>query len=436
MGGGSSAPVDTFTIQYNDGGAGGAAPGGAKKKGKKNKVGDAAVEQTPVEEIGGAAAGAAAALAGKGKPSAAKAKMLKAKNALAVQRAFSNAGEMRGQREHRKANSKHGWIAKDMTVGPNCTVKKFEVDRIIGMGLMGTVRIAKWKKDNTYCVVKAIKKDYVTRHNDGRHVQNERRILNDLDHPFIVRLFGTFQDPHRIFFVMEYIAGGELFSRLVKKDSFSANVSKFYIAEIFLALEYIHESGYCYRDLKPENIMLDEEGHCKVVDFGFCRSCGADERMKTQVGTPAYLSPEQLDGKFTGGYTRIVDWWSLGIITYELMSGKTPFCKSNSESSYAIYMRVQKGKFSFNKKFDNEVKDLVKKLLTADVSKRLTSPTEIRAHPWFADIQFDRVASRRMVPPHVPSIGEPGDTHYFDEYAEEGEYKPKNEIDDSLFAGF
>ena len=99
-------------------------------------------------------------------------------------------------------------------------------------------------------------------------------------------------------------------------------------------------------------------------------------------------------------------------------------------------MRVQKGKFSFNKKFDNEVKDLVKKLLTADVSKRLTSPTEIRAHPWFADIQFDRVASRRMVPPHVPSIGEPGDTHYFDEYPEEGEYKPKNEIDDSLFAGF
>lgn len=99
-------------------------------------------------------------------------------------------------------------------------------------------------------------------------------------------------------------------------------------------------------------------------------------------------------------------------------------------------MRVQKGKFSFNKKFDNEVKDLVKKLLTADVSKRLTTPAEIRAHPWFADIQFDRVASRRMVPPHVPTIGEPGDSHYFDQYPEEDEHKPKNEIDDSLFAGF
>ena len=111
-------------------------------------MGDASVEQTPVEEIGGgssvgAAAGAAAALAGKGKPSAAKARMVKAKNALAVQRAFSSAGEMRGQRENRKASSKHGWIAKDMTIGPNCTIKKFEVDRIIGMGLMGTVRIGR-----------------------------------------------------------------------------------------------------------------------------------------------------------------------------------------------------------------------------------------------------------------------------------------------------
>lgn len=288
-------------------------------------------------------------------------------------------------------------------------------------------------------MLKAIKKEYVTRHNDGRHVQNERRILNDLEHPFIVRLFGTFQDSARIYYVLEYVAGGELFSRLCKKESFSPNVCKFYLSEIFLALEYIHESGYCYRDLKPENIMLDEDGHCKVVDFGFSCECVDNEKMKTNVGTPAYLSPEQLNGKFTNGYTRIVDWWSLGIISYELMSGKTPFCRNNRESSYAIYLRVLKGKISFSNKFDSQIKDLIKKLLTADVDKRLTEPAKIRNHEWFSEMDFDAVAQRRVVPPHVPSIGDPGDCHYFDKYPDEsdsGSARANAEIDDSLFSGF
>ena len=300
----------------------------AKKKNRKRSL-----KPEPEAKPSTGAASPTASGAGKLKEmSAGKKKMLKAKNLIVAANALSSAGAAQQSRQRRMALKPAGWIAKDLNPGPACNPNKFDSGRVIGTGLMGQVRIAKWKKDNSWCVLKAIRKDYVTRHNDGRHVQNERRILNELDHPFIVRLFGTFQDAKRIFFILEYVPGGELFSRLQKKDRFSANIARFYLSEIFLVLEYIHDCGLAYRDLKPENILIDEEGHCKVIDFGFSRDCGPDDKMKTQVGTPAYLSPEQLDGKFTGGYSRIVDWWSFGIITYELATGKTPFCRSNKVS--------------------------------------------------------------------------------------------------------
>jgi len=366
----------------------------------------------------------------------AKKRFLKVKAKIAAGQAFASAGEQRSKREKRKANNKFGWLAKDITVGHSCNPSKFDFSRVIGTGLMGTVRLARYKKDDMWCVVKSIRKDYVTRHHDGRHVQNERKILNDLDHPFVVRLFGTFQDQKRIYFVMEYVVGGELFSRLSKKEKFSANTAKFYLTEIFLALEYVHDCGYAYRDLKPENILLDEDGHCKLVDFGFSRAPNEQGLMRTQVGTPAYLSPEQLNGKFTGGYSRIVDWWSLGIILYELLTGKTPFCKSNRETPYAIYLRVLKGRIWFPMSFDAKAKALIRSLLTADIEKRLREPEHIREDSFFEGIDFEAAYERRLVPPHVPRIGEPGDSHYFDDYPEEQDSADKNPIDQSLFTGF
>lgn len=432
MGAGRSAPVSTYEIEY--------AETSAVATHKDDKKGKAAMKlrakaAAAAKKSGGVAPAPAAeekAAEQGGPPSKAKLKMLKAKNMISAQRAFAEAGGARAARRSRP----HGWIAKDMILGPGTNIKKFELSRVIGMGLMGTVRLAKHRKDGSWCVIKAIRKDYVTRHNDGRHVQNERNILMDLDHPFIVELFGTFQDPKRIYFVMEFVAGGELFSRLRKKEAFSPSVAKFYLAEILLTLQYIHDSGYAYRDLKPENILLDEEGHCKVVDFGFSRACGTSDMMKTNVGTPAYLSPEQLNGKFTNGYGRLVDWWSFGIITYELMTGKTPFCRSNKESSYAIYTRVLKGKISFPSKFDKTGRDMVRKLLTADVSKRLVDPVDIRKHTFLEGINFDAVFERRAIPPHKPTIGEAGDCHYFDEYPDLPDTENKSPVDESLFSGF
>merc|ERR1711991_666952 len=332
-------------------------------------------------------------------------------------------------------------------------------------GLMGTVRIARSKKEDSWVALKSVRKDYITRHNDGRHVQNERRVLYDLsEHPFIVQLYGTFQDHKRIYFVMEYLAGGELFSRLWLKDRFSTNAAKFYLSEIFLAIEYIHDAGYCYRDLKPENVMLDEEGHCRLVDFGFARAPDAQSGlMKTMVGTPAYLSPEQLNGKYssfdsgflltipckisdqmhsntgkwTNGYSNIVDWWSLGIITYELLTGKTPFCKNNKETAYAIYLRVLKGKIKFPWNLHASAKTLIKDLLIADLPKRLKNAEDIKVQPFYSDVDFDAVYERRVVPPKIPKLTEPGDSHYFEEYGDiEAGTTSKADIDQSLFVGF
>lgn len=286
----------------------------------------------------------------------------------------------------------------------------------IGRGLMGTVRIAK-NKSGKYLVFKAVRKDYVMKHNDMRHIQNEKDILRSLNNSFCVKLFGTFQDRTNIYYALEYCPGGELFQHLGRKKTFSIEEAKFYLSEVFVALEHVQELGYVYRDLKPENIILDEEGHCKLVDFGFSTPCSDNiTKLHTLCGTPAYLSPEQLDGKFTNGYTRVVDWWSYGVLIYELLTGKTPFCRSNKDSHYEIFLRILNKRISFPWGFDSTSKELVSKLCHAKIDQRLCSAPDIKQHGFFT-MPWSEVSARRLVPPFVPRIKEEGDIHYFKSYA-------------------
>lgn len=283
---------------------------------------------------------------------------------------------------------------------------------------MGTVRVCKLKTGKFFAL-KAVKKDSIIKHNDQRHVNNEKELLGLMNCSFCIKLFGTFQDRNNIYFALEYCPGGELFHRLGKKKAFAPSVAKFYITEIFVALEHIQNLGFVYRDLKPENVLLDEEGHCKLVDFGFSRPCTADGRMHTVCGTPAYLSPEQLDSKLTNGYTRVVDWWSFGVLIYELLTGKTPFSKSNRESHYEIFLRILKSKIWFPRSFDAKSKELVSALCHPQVEKRLRETGEIKTNTYF-EMPWDAVAERRLVPPFVPRLKDDGDCHYFDAYQDPG----------------
>lgn len=290
-----------------------------------------------------------------------------------------------------------------------------EVGRVIGRGLMGTVRLCKIAGEDKYFVLKALKKDSVIKHHDERHVRNEKDILLTLTSSFCIRCFGTLQDRQHLFLALEYVPGGELFRRLGRKQQFPPNEAKFYLTEIFAALEHVQALGFVYRDLKPENVVLDEEGHCKLIDFGFSTPCPAQAKMQTICGTPAYLSPEQLDGKLTNGYTRVVDWWSLGVLLYELLTGKTPFCKSSSDSPYEIFLRILKNKIYFPFFFDKEAKEFIARLCHPNLEKRLCAAEDIKVIPYFT-APWQAVYERRLVPPYVPTLKEVGDSHCFEKH--------------------
>jgi serine/threonine protein kinase len=318
-------------------------------------------------------------------------------------------------------SSKTPWIIKASSFSQKLSASNVDCVKVIGSGLMGIVRIAKVKNTNFHFALKCLSKVDIEKHNDHNHIEHERTLLSKMNSPFCVSLLGTFQDPDCLFLALELCIGGELFRRLSRGKTFSCEAARFYTIEIFAALEHVHELGYVYRDLKPENVMLDEEGHCKLVDFGFATIPDSQGVMKTNCGTPAYLAPEQLNSKFTNGYTKIVDWWSLGCILYELLAGNTPFCKSNKDTNHEIYLRVLNGSISYPSFIDSKSKDLISRLCHADVNKRLTEPQEIRKLEYF-NVDWNAVLKRKLVPPFIPRLEVSGDSRYFDQFKELNPY--------------
>lgn len=294
----------------------------------------------------------------------------------------------------------------------------FDIGVTLGTGSFGRVRIAIYKQSNAVYAIKMLKKAAVIKLQQVEHILSERRILSSLDHPFIVKLSGTFQDVQCLYMILEYIVGGEFFTHLRKAGKFNATTCIFYSAQITLTFEYLHASDYIYRDLKPENLLLDKQGYLKITDFGFAKK--VPYKTYTLCGTPEYIAPEVLLNK---GHGKGVDWWTLGILLYEMMTGQPPFI---DDDPMGIYQRILAGRMIFPKYFDRKVKSLVKKLLVADLTKRhgcrKDGAEDVKSHKLFTGFDWKALLERKMTAPIVPVLSDSDiDTSNFDEYPEDNE---------------
>jgi len=307
---------------------------------------------------------------------------------------------------------------RSLVEGKQLQLSDFDLRATVGTGTFGRVRILKLKgnTDRTPFALKMLKKSEVIRLKQVQHVRAEKDILMSIDHPFIVSLVATFQDSKKLFMLMEFVNGGELFSHLRKEGRLSLEAARFYTAEIVLAFQYLHEKNIVYRDLKPENLLLDSAGHIKITDFGFAKQ--VESRTWTLCGTPEYLAPEIIQSK---GHSKGVDYWALGILLYEMIAGYPPFY---DENPFGIYQKILNGKIEYPSKFfDDSSKSLISKLLVSDPTKRLgclAGKTEdIKKHKFFKNIDWEAMYNKTaMSPPYVPPVRAVDDNSMFDKYPE------------------
>jgi serine/threonine protein kinase len=294
-------------------------------------------------------------------------------------------------------------------------LQDFRLLRTLGTGSFGRVHLTQSRHNNRFYAMKVLKKSQVVRLKQINHTKNERDVLIRISHPFIVNLWGTFQDDANLYMIMDFVAGGELFSLLRKSKRFSNEMARFYAAEVLMAIVYLHNQDILYRDLKPENILLDATGHVRLTDFGFAKR--VPDVTWTLCGTPDYLAPEVIQSK---GYGKAVDYWSLGILIYEMLAGYPPFF---DDSQFRLYEKILTSEPRYPPHFDPQARDLLTHLLTTDLTSRYGNLKrgyhDITEHPWFADIDFEQLLQRKVQPPYVPQLSSEGDTSNFEKYQEE-----------------
>lgn len=295
----------------------------------------------------------------------------------------------------------------------------FHFLRLLGKGTFGQVFQVRKKDTNRVYAMKILSKKVIVKKKEIAHTIGERNILvrtSAASSPFIVGLKFSFQTPSDLFLVTDFMSGGELFFHLQKEGRFNEDRSKFYTAELILALEHLHDNDIVYRDLKPENILLDRNGHIKITDFGFAKEVSTV--TWTLCGTPDYIAPEVITTK---PYNKSVDWWSLGVLIFEMLAGYTPFYDSTPMKTYE---KILAGKIHYPSFFQPDVIDLLTKLITADLTRRLgnliNGPADIRNHPWFLEVVWEKLLAKDIETPYEPPItAGVGDSSLFDHYPEE-----------------
>ena len=311
-------------------------------------------------------------------------------------------------------------------------LEDFKILKVIGRGSFGKVCLVEYIPTREIYAMKSLKKDILIENDQIESTILEKEILQNIDHPFLCGLVFCFQTEDRIFFVMPFLCGGELFQHLKKFKRFPEEMARFYGAQISIALQYLHDKKIIYRDLKPENILLDEKGYLRLADFGMAKKLVNNEKALSFCGTPEYLAPEIISGE---GYDYNIDWWSLGIILFEMLCGVPPFYAENLDKMYEIIQNTDVV-FPQDIYLSDEAKDIINKLLKKNVKNRLgyvSGIVEIKNHPFFKSIDFQEVENKKMKSPFIPKIDNDTDVQNFDEIFTkediEMSYIQKNDMD-------
>jgi len=273
---------------------------------------------------------------------------------------------------------------------------------VIGKGSFGKVMQVRHKKTDKIYAMKVLRKEAIIARKQVAHTKAEKSILQKIQHPFIVRLHYAFQTKDKLYMILDYVNGGELFFHLKKEGRFSEERVRFYAAEIASAMSHLHSLSIIYRDLKPENILLNSEGHITITDFGLSKEIDLKEGTQTFCGTPEYLAPEVLKGL---GHGKAVDWWSLGTLIYEMLTGLPPFYSQNIN---IMYQKILNGELRFPSFVSPDAQNLLEGFLTRDVEKRLGSGNDgsdnVKKHPWFKSINWEKLDKKKKLNLHLNQV--------------------------------
>lgn len=284
------------------------------------------------------------------------------------------------------------------------SLHSFSPLKIIGKGGFSTVYLVRHKETGKMFAVKTMQKLHLAKENKISQIVLEKDILQNSNHPFIVKLFMALQSRTKAHLIMEFCPGGELFFHLQKLKKLDENDALFYFAEILLALEYIHKSDIIYRDLKPENILLDVDGHIKLIDFGLAKQgLGKEGVTFSFCGSPEYMSPEVLNGVSHG---RAVDYYGLGALLFEMLTGMPPFYDRNPSQ---MEWNIKNLALEIPKELSKSSKDIIKKLLNKEPEKRLgfnKGIEEIKAHSWCRSVNWKKLMNKDIKPPFIPHMRE------------------------------
>jgi CRP-like cAMP-binding protein/tRNA A-37 threonylcarbamoyl transferase component Bud32 len=319
------------------------------------------------------------------------------------------------------------------------TMENLEKKCILGSGTFGKVWLVKHKKSGAAYALKIQKKHEIIKFKQVPGVMREKKIMQNMEHHFIINMVNSFQDTHSLYMVLKMYPGGELYSLLHTRrtDGVKKNYAVFYAGIILEALDFMHLQNIIYRDLKPENVLLDAEGYCVIVDMGFAKEI--KDKAYTLCGTPLYIAPEVILSK---GHNKAADIWSLGILIYEMIFGTTPFYVDGIDQM-GLFKSIVRGNVKFPHRSDKDVVDLVTRMLHRRAAYRLgclkDGAQDIRDHQFFEGMNFEELNQKKIKAPWTPKLKDPFDTKHFDDWSHlerEGRNAKLTKDQQAMFAGF